>query len=67
MSLWIILPLIVYFLGVVMFLVAIYTEAPKHSAEIGVLHYVVAFIWPMWGIWYVWLVASDWFNKWRTK
>ena len=59
MYIWWIL-LAVWVVGFVGFLIAIYREAPKHAAKVGITHYVIAAIWPFWGAWYVGLVIVDW-------
>lgn len=53
----------VYFAVVVGFLVAIYVEAPKHRAEVGSAHYIVAFAWPFWAIWYVYVIVTEYFRS----
>jgi hypothetical protein len=63
MATWLIIALSVYAAVIVVFLIAIYTEAPKHRADIGLLHWVVALLWPFWLIWYIWAVCSDWLEK----
>lgn len=63
MPTWLIIVLGVYFAVVIGFLIAIYAEAPKHAAEIGAAHYLVAFAWPMWGIWYVYAITAEYFRS----
>lgn len=63
MTTWLIVALAAYVLIVIGFIVAIYREAPKHRAQIGVLHYIVAILWPAWLIWYLGLLISEWWNR----
>jgi len=67
MPVWSIVLLVVYVLGFIGFLVAIFAEAPKHQAEIRLFHFVVAAIWPLWVLWYAWTAAGDWIEARRKK
>lgn len=60
MPVWLIVVLTIYVLGVIGFLVAIFTEAPKHGADVGVFHFVVAIVWPIWVLWYGWATFDNW-------
>ena len=59
MSLWLIALIAVYVIGVVAFVIAIVTEAPKHGAEVGVAHILVAIIWPFWTLWYLGILIKE--------
>jgi hypothetical protein len=67
MSLWFWIPLGIYLLGAIVFLIAVVMEAPKHAAEIGLLHIVIALVWPFWALWYIYVLISDKISKWRNK
>jgi hypothetical protein len=67
MPIWLIIVLAAYFIGLVWFIIAMFLEAPKHSAQVGGVHFVIAFLWPAWGIWFVWLGVSEWIAKKRAK
>ena len=63
MSLWLIIPALIYIIGTIIFLIAVYFEAPKHGASVGPQHYLVAFLWPAWGVWYLGDEVADYFTK----
>jgi hypothetical protein len=51
--------LIGYAIGVVGLILALRSEAPKHAAKLTWKHYLVAFVWPIWGVWYLIVLAKD--------
>lgn len=63
MSLWILIPLIIWAVGFIVFMGAIILEAPKHKAPLMPIHFAIAAIWPLWGIWYLFVIISDWWEK----
>ncbi len=57
---WLIVGIVGYFAVAIGFLLFMYLEAPKHAAQIGAVHFVVAVLWPVWVIWYLFVVVKDW-------
>ena len=60
MSLWLLIPLIIYVLVAVGFGIFIYTECRKRNVDFGGIHIIVPLLWPLWGIWYLAALFSEW-------
>jgi len=63
LSIWLIVLITVYVAVFLLFLVAMYSEAPNHGDKVGFRHVVVALFWLPWAIWYLGVLLKDKLKK----